>query len=64
MTFDAMLKMTKVKIPFHTNQALYEDLEDSLTGGLAFSATKYAKSKKPTKYDKNWTHIMYFDVKF
>ena len=57
-----MLKMTKVKIPFHTDQALYEDLEDSLMGGLAFSATKYAKAKKPTKYDRFYEHLMYFDV--
>jgi len=63
--FDAMLKVTKVKIELLTDPDMYLFFEKGLRGGITTAITRYAKANNPQcpKYDpgKKTSFIVYVD---
>ena len=66
LSWDAMLKMTKVKLELMTDINMYQFIEKGMHGGVSYIANRYGKAnnkymkgydeKKPSKY------IMYLDA--
>ena len=66
LSWDAMLKMTKVKLELMTDINMYQFIEKGMRGGVSYIANRYGKAnnkymegydeKKPSKY------IMYLDA--
>ena len=66
LSWDAMLKMTKVKLELMTNVNMYQFIEKGMRGGVSYIANRYGKAnnkymegydeKEPSKY------IMYLDA--
>ena len=66
LSWDAMLKMTKVKLELMTHINMYQFIEKGMRGGVSYIANRYGKAnnkymegydeKKPSKY------IMYLDA--
>jgi hypothetical protein len=66
LSFDAMLKYTKVELELFTDVEMYEFIEKGIRGGLSQISTRYAKAnnKYMIGYDPNKqdTYILYVDA--
>jgi hypothetical protein len=47
LSFDAMLKLTKVKLELLTDKEMYDFFQDDIRGGLSNITTRYAKANNP-----------------
>ena len=66
LSWDAMLKMTEVKLELITDIDMYQFVEKGMRGGISYIANRYGKANN--KYMQNWNpnepskHIMYLDA--
>ena len=44
LSWDAMLKMTKIKLEFITNQDMYMFFEKGTRGGISYISNRYSKA--------------------
>ena len=66
LSWDAMLKMTDIKLELMTDVDMFQFIEKGLRGGISYIANRYGKAnnKYMTDYDKNKPskYIMYLDA--
>ena len=66
LSWDAMLKMTEIKLELMTDIDMYQFIEKGLRGGISYIANRYgqANNKYMKKYDENKPskYIMYLDA--
>ena len=66
LSWDAMLKMTKIKLELITDVDMYQFIEKGLRGGMSYIANRYAKAnnKYMKEYDEKAPskYIMYLDA--
>ena len=66
LSWDAMLKMTDIKLELMTNIDMFQFIEKGLRGGISYIANRYGKAnnKYMKEYDKNIPskYIMYLDA--
>ena len=66
LSWDAMLKMTDIKLELMTDIDMYQFIEKGMRGGISYIADRYGKanSKYLKEYDKNIPskYIMYLDA--
>ena len=66
LSWDAMLKMTKVKLELMTNVNMYQFIEKGMHGGLSYIANRYGKAnnKYMKEYNENEPskYLMYLDA--
>ena len=66
LSWDAMLKMTDIKLELMTDVDMFQFIEKGLRGGISYIANRYGKAnnKYITDYDKNKPskYIMYLDA--
>ena len=66
LSWDAMLKMTNIKLELMTDIDMFQFIEKGLRGGISYTANRYGKANN--KYMKNYDkkqpskHIMYLDA--
>ena len=66
LSWDAMLKMTKIKLELITDTDMYKLFEECTTGGISYISNSYSKANK--KYLKSYDrkqeskHIIYLDT--
>ena len=69
LSWDAMLKMTKIKLELMTDINMYQFIEKGMRGGISYIANRYGKAnnkymegydeKKPSKYIMYLMQITY-----
>ena len=66
LSWDAMLKMTDIKLELMTNIDMFQFIEKGMRGGISYIANRYGKAnnKYMKEHDKNMPskYIMYLDV--
>ena len=66
LSWDAMLKMTKVKLELMTDINMYQFIEKGMRGGVSYIANRYGKAnnKYMEQYNENQPskYIMYLDA--
>ena len=66
LSWDAMLKMTDIKLELMTDIDMFQFIEKGMRGGISYIANRYGKAnnKYMTDYDKNKPskYIMYLDA--
>ena len=66
LSWDAMLKMTDIKLELMTNIDMFQFIEKGLRGGISYIANRYGKAnnKYMKEHDKNMPskYIMYLDA--
>ena len=66
LSWDAMLKMTNIKLELMTDIDMFQFIEKGLRGGISYIASRYGKanSKYMKEYDEEAPskYIMYFDA--
>ena len=66
LSWDAMLKMTNIKLELMTDIDMFQFIEKGMRGGISYIANRYGKAnnKYMSKYDKNKPskYIMYLDA--
>ena len=64
LSWDTMLKMTKVKLELMTDINMYQFIEKGMRGGVSFVANRYGNNKYMEGYDekKPSKYIMYLDA--
>ena len=66
LSWDAMLKMTDIKLELMTDVDMFQFIEKGLRGGISYIANKYGKANnkymKDYKKDKPSKYIMYLDA--
>ena len=66
LSWDAMLKMTDIKLELMTDINMFQFIEKGMRGGISYIANRYGKAnnKYMTDYDKNKPskYIMYLDA--
>ena len=66
LSWDAMLKMTDVKLELITDVDMYQFIEKGMRGGISYIANRYGKANN--KYMQNWNpnevskYLMYLDA--
>ena len=66
LSWDAMLKMTEIKLELMTDIDMFQFIEKGLSGGISYIANRYAKANN--RYMKNYVeneptkYIMYLDA--
>ena len=66
LSWDAMLKMTEIKLELMTDIDMFQFIEKGLRGGISYIANRYAKANN--RYMKNYVeneptkYIMYLDA--
>ena len=66
LSWDAMLKMTNIKLELMTDIDMFQFIEKGMRGGISYIANRYGKAnnKYMSKYDENMPskYIMYLDA--
>ena len=66
LSWDAMLKMTNIKLELMTDTDMFQFIEKGMRGGISYIANRYGKAnnKYMSKYDENMPskYIMYLDA--
>ena len=66
LSWDAMLKMTNIKLELMTNVDMFQSIEKGMRGGVGYIANRYGKAnnKYMKNHDKNAQskYIMYLDA--
>ena len=66
LSWDAILKMTNIKLELMTNIDMFQFIEKEMRGGVSYIANRYGKANNRymRNRDKNvhWKYIMYLDA--